>query len=665
MAPIAVEKTIYSQGNYQQEPTMVSAMEVTSLISADTVSLRLHGHTKSEILDELIEVLAKAGKLIDPKAFREAILQREEQFPTGLENGVAIPHARTDAVRTPAIALGIAPDGIDYGSLDRQSSRIFFLIAETEAVAEEHLEILAALSRHMQDSQYIQRLLQAGSANELIGLLAGDAQAGNAVEAAADASGPAAAVAPTMPRVLAVTGCPTGIAHTYMAADALKVCAERMDEPIRVETRGAIGERDRLTEQEIAAAEVIVIASETRVDMDRFAGKKLIRVPVREAIRDPQGLLERALGGEATVYAGAGDDAEPRPTTTRPGIYQHLMNGVSNMLPFVVGGGILIALSFMFGIEAFDPDSPNHHPLAAALMTLGGSEGAFGLMIPVLAGFIGMSIADRPGFMPAMVGGFMAAHSGGGFLGGMIAGLLGGYLMLAVSRLCRHLPRSLQGVETVLIYPVIGLLLTGGIMYLLLMPLADINSALVNWLGALGIGNLILLGTLLGGLMAVDLGGPVNKAAYTFGIAAIAAGNHLPQAAVMAGGMVPPLAMGLATLLFRSRFGANERRAGKSCFVLGASFITEGAIPFAAADPFRVLPACIVGSALAGGLSMYFGCQLPAPHGGVFVIPLVVNPFHYLLAIALGSLVSALLVGSLKPALAVEARVTPPQSSGP
>ncbi|QTF91575.1 fructose-specific PTS transporter subunit EIIC [Halomonas sp. BM-2019] len=593
-------------------------MEVTSLISTETINLRLHGHTKSEILDELIEVLAKAGKLIDPQAFREAILQREEQFSTGLENGVAIPHARTDAVRTPAIAVGIAPEGVDYGSLDHQPSRIFFLIAETDAVAEEHLKILASLSRHMRDSHYIQRLLQAGSANELIGLLAGDAQAGNAVEAAA---------APSMPRVLAVTGCPTGIAHTYMAADALKVCAERMEQPIRVETRGAIGERDRLTEQEIAAADVIVIASDTRVDMDRFVGKKLIRVPVREAIRDPKGLLERALSGEATVYAGReGDDAVPRPAATRPGIYQHLMNGVSNMLPFVVGGGILIALSFMFGIDAFDPDSPDHHPLA--------------------------------------VGGFMAAHSGGGFLGGMIAGLLGGYLMLAIGHLCRTLPRSLRGVETVLIYPVMGLLLTGGLMYLLLMPLAAINSALVNWLAALGVGNLILLGTLLGGLMAVDLGGPVNKAAYTFGIAALAAGNHLPQAAVMAGGMVPPLAMGVATLLFRSRFGANERRAGKSCFVLGASFITEGAIPFAAADPLRVLPACIVGSALAGGLSMYFGCQLPAPHGGVFVIPLVENPFHYLLAIALGSLVSALLVGSLKPALALEARVNPPHSSG-
>lgn len=625
-------------------------MEFTSLISADTICLRLHGHTKSEILDELIEVLAKAGKLIDPKAFREAILKREQTFPTGLENGIAIPHARTDAVRLPAIALGIAPDGVEYGSLDNQPSRIFFLIAETESVAEEHLEILASLTRHMQESHYIQSLLQAGSTNELIGLLAA-----NVVEAGADTTAPVAAAAP--PRVLAVTGCPTGIAHTYMAADALKVCAERMEIPIRVETRGAIGERDGLTEQEIAAAEVIIIASDTRVDMDRFAGKKLIRVPVRDAIRDPKGLLERALGGEATIYSGDGDSARPRPATTRPGIYQHLMNGVSNMLPFVVGGGILIALSFMFGIDAFDPDSPNHHPLATALMTLGGSEGAFGLMVPVLAAFIGMSIADRPGFMPAMVGGFVAVQSGGGFIGGMIAGLLGGYLMLAVSHLCRNMPRSLQGVETVLIYPVIGLLLVGGLMYLLLMPLAAINSALVDWLESLGIGNLILLGTLLGGLMAVDLGGPVNKAAYTFGIAAIAAGNHLPQAAVMAGGMVPPLAMGLATLLFRSRFGANERRAGKSCFVLGASFITEGAIPFAAADPLRVLPACIVGSALAGGLSMYFGCQLPAPHGGIFVIPLVERPFHYLLAIALGSLVSALLVGSLKPALAVEARV--------
>lgn len=624
----------------------VNAMEVSSLISADTICLRLHGHTKSEILDELIEVLAKAGKLADPKAFRAAILKREEEFPTGLEKGIAIPHARTDAVRSPAIALGIAPEGVEFGSLDNQPSRIFFLIAETDAVAEEHLELLAALTRHMQESHYARNLLQARSADELIRLVADEAS-----ESTDDGTVPAAAATPAKPRVLAVTGCPTGIAHTYMAADALKICAEQMDIPIRVETRGAIGERDRLTEQEIAAAEVIIIASDTQVDMDRFAGKKLIRATVRDAIRDPKGLLERALGDEATVHVGARDHAPPLVTSARPGIYRHLMNGVSNMLPFVVGGGVLIAISFMFGIDAFDPDSPNHHPLATALMTLGGSEGAFGLMIPVLAGFIGMSVADRPGFMPAMVGGFMAMHSGGGFLGGMIAGLLGGYLMLGVTHLGRNLPRSLQGVETVLIYPVVGLLLVGGVMYLLLMPLADINSALVSRLGALGIGNLILLGALLGGLMAVDLGGPVNKAAYTFGIAALAAGNHLPQAAVMAGGMVPPLAMGLATLLFRSRFGANERRAGKSCFVLGASFITEGAIPFAAADPFRVLPACIAGSALAGGLSAYFGCELPAPHGGIFVIPLVEQPFHYLMAIALGSLASALLVGSLKPAV--------------
>jgi len=619
-------------------------MELTSLLSTDTVCMRLHGHTKTEILDELIDMLAKAGKLINPTAFKEAILQREAEFPTGLENGIAIPHARTDAVGAPAIALGIAPGGVEYGSLDNQPSRIFFLIAETEAVAEEHLEILAALTRHMQKSSYIQGLLQAGSASELIHLLADEVSS----EAQPVPVAPAAA---ETARVLAVTGCPTGIAHTYMAADALKVCAEKLELPIRVETRGAIGARDRLTEQEIAAAEVIIVASDTQAEMERFVGKRLIRVPVREAIRDPMALLRRALGAEVGIYHGDGGGGAEQPSVaaaSRPGIYQHLMNGVSNMLPFVVGGGILIAISFMFGIDAFDPDSADFHPLAAALMTLGGPEGAFGLMVPVLAGFIGMSIADRPGFMPAMVGGFLSVQAGGGFIGGMIAGLLGGYIMLVIVYLCRNLPRSLQGVETVLIYPVVGLLVTGGLMYLLLMPLSNINAALVGWLASLGIGNLILLGALLGGLMAVDLGGPVNKAAYTFGIAAIASGNNLPQAAVMAGGMVPPLAMGLATLLFRSSFSANELRAGKSCFVLGASFITEGAIPFAAADPLRVLPACIAGSALAGGLSMYFGCQLPAPHGGIFVIPLVEHPFYYLLAIGIGSLVSALLVGSLK-----------------
>ncbi|GGB78965.1 PTS fructose transporter subunit IIC [Marinobacterium zhoushanense] len=617
-------------------------MELTSLLSPDTVCLRLHGHTKGEILDELIDVLAKAGKLINPAEFKAAILKREAEFPTGLENGIAIPHARSDAVGAPAIALGIAPGGVEYGSLDDKPSQIFFLIAETESVAEEHLEILAALTRHMQESDYIKGLLRAGSANELIHLLADEVDEEASEAAIADAG-------VRTPRVLAVTGCPTGIAHTYMAADALKVCAEKLDLPIRVETRGAIGARDRLTDQEIADAEVIILASDTQVEMDRFIGKRLIRVPVREAIRDPLTLLNRALTEEVPVFrGGSATTAEASAASVQPGIYQHLMNGVSNMLPFVVGGGILIAISFMFGIDAFEPDSADYHPVAEALMTLGGSAGAFGLMVPVLAGFIGMSIADRPGFMPAMVGGFMSVQYDGGFIGGMIAGLLGGYIMLGIVYACRNLPRSLQGVETVLIYPVVGLLLTGGLMYLLLMPLSNINTALVGWLGSLGIGNLVLLGCLLGGLMAVDLGGPVNKAAYTFGIAALASGNNLPQAAVMAGGMVPPLAMALATVMFHSRFNASERRAGKSCFVLGASFITEGAIPFAAADPLRVLPACIAGSALAGGLSMFFGCQLPAPHGGIFVIPLVEHPFLYLASILTGALLSAVLVAGLK-----------------
>lgn len=626
-------------------------MELTNLLSPETVSLRLHGRTKSEILDELVDLLTRAGKLANPAEFKAAILKREAEFPTGLENGIAIPHARTDAVKSPAIALGIAPGGIEYGSLDNQPSRIFFLIAETEAIAEEHLEILASLTRHMQESQYIQGLLQAGSPIELIHLLEDEA----AETVPADDTVPQSTS--EVARVLAVTGCPTGIAHTYMASDALKVCAARLGISMRVETRGAIGARDVLTDEEIAAADVILIACDTQVDMSRFDGKPLLRVPVREAIRDPKGLLERALSGEVPTYRAGQVETAAVASTQRTGIYRHLMNGVSNMLPFVVGGGILIAVSFMFGIEAFDPKSPQYSPIAAALMTLGGNEGAFGLMVPVLAAFIGMSIADRPGFMPAMVGGFMAVHSGGGFLGGMIAGLLGGYIALGVSRACRHLPRGLQAVETVLIYPVLGLLLTGGLMYLLLLPLADVNRALVGWLGSLGIGNLVVLGMLLGGLMAVDLGGPVNKAAYTFGLAAIAAGNDLPQAAVMAGGMVPPLAMGLATLMFRNRFNASEIKAGKSCFVLGASFITEGAIPFAAADPLRVLPSCIVGSALAGGLSMFFGCQLPAPHGGIFVIPLVEHPFHYLLAIAIGTTVSAVSVGFLKPSLAMKTQL--------
>ncbi len=449
-------------------------------------------------------------------------------------------------------------------------------------------------------------------------------------------------------KVLAVTACPTGIAHTYMAADALKAKAKEMGIDIKVETNGSSGVKNELTQQEIDEAVAIIVAADKQVEMDRFDGKYVIQVPVADAIRKPEQLIDRALKQDAPIYRASGGNRSYAPKE-RTGFYKHLMNGVSNMLPFVVGGGILIAISFIFGIKAFDPNDPSFHPIAKALMDIGGGS-AFALMIPVLAGFIAMSIADRPGFAPGMVGGFMAANGGAGFLGGLIAGFLAGYLVVGLKKWFSRLPQSLEGIKPVLLYPLFGILLTGLIMmYIVIDPVKALNEGMKTWLENMGTGNLVLLGLILGGMMAVDMGGPINKAAFTFGIAMIDAGNYAPHAAIMAGGMVPPLGLALATTLFKKKFTKAEREAGKTCYIMGASFITEGAIPFAAADPGRVIPSIIVGSAIAGALTMVFGIGLPAPHGGIFVIPIVKgNPFLYVLAILVGSLVTALMVGLWK-----------------
>ncbi|WP_457786314.1 PTS fructose transporter subunit IIABC [Geobacillus sp. Geo 8.1] len=618
-------------------------MNVTDLLTKETMILELRAKTKEEVIDELAAKLAEAGAVSDVEAFKRAIWAREQQSTTGVGDGVAIPHAKTAAVKRPAVAFGRSTAGIDYESLDGQPSHLFFMIAAPEGGEQTHLQALAKLSSLLMDASFRTRLERASDEEEILRLFK---------EKENKREEPSLQGAPSGGRrkVLAVTACPTGIAHTYMAADALKAKAAEMGVAIKVETNGSDGVKNALTAQEIEEATAIIVAADKQVEMDRFNGKHVIQVPVAQAIRQPEKLIEQALRQDAPIYRasstarGSAGAAKPR-----TGFYKHLMNGVSNMLPFVVGGGILIALSFTFGIKAFDPKDPSYHPFAKLLMDIGGGN-AFALMVPVLAAFIAMSIADRPGFAPGMVGGFLAANGGAGFLGGLIAGFLAGYLVVGLRKLFSRLPQSLEGIKPVLLYPVFGIFLTGVIMmYVVIDPVKALNEGLKHWLSGMGTANLVLLGAVLGGMMAVDMGGPINKAAYTFGLAMIEAGNFAPHAAIMAGGMVPPLRLALATTFFKKKFTKAEREAGKTCYIMGASFITEGAIPFAAADPVRVIPSIIVGSAVAGALTMWFHIGLPAPHGGIFVIPIVKgSAWLYILAILIGSIVTALMVGLWK-----------------
>lgn len=617
-------------------------MKITDLLTSDTIILDLNAQSKAAVIDEIIEALDRAGKLKNKEEYKTAILAREEQSTTGIGEGIAIPHAKTSAVSVPAIAFGRSLKGIDYESLDGQNAHLFFMIAASEGANNEHLQTLSRLSSFLMDPAFKKQLEEAASKEEVLAAIDKKEKEMEAEEEpASSASGK---------KILAVTACPTGIAHTYMAADALKAKAKEMGVSIKVETNGSGGIKNGLTAEDIAEAEAIIVAADKQVEMDRFAGKHVIQVPVAQGIRKPQELIQKALDQDAPVYKSSGEKkTADSPKTGRSGFYKHLMNGVSNMLPFVVGGGILIALSFVFGIKAADPNDPSYHPIAEALSTIGGGN-AFYLMIPVLAGFIAMSIADRPGFAPGMVGGLMAATGGAGFLGGLIAGFLAGYLVVGLKKAFSGLPNSLEGIKPVLLYPLFGILLTGLIMmFIIIEPVKALNDGLTVWLKGMGTGNLVLLGLILGGMMAVDMGGPINKAAFTFGIAMIDAGNFAPHAAIMAGGMVPPLGLALSTTFFKKKFTKAEREAGKTNYVMGASFITEGAIPFAAADPARVIPAAVIGSAAAGALTMIFGIGLRAPHGGAFVIPIVDgNPLLYVAAILIGSLITAVMVGFMK-----------------
>ncbi|EEM82566.1 MULTISPECIES: PTS fructose transporter subunit IIABC [Bacillus] len=614
-------------------------MKITELLKRDTVIMDLTASNKEAVIDELVEKLNGANRLNSKMEFKEAILKRESQSTTGIGEGIAIPHAKTKAVKQPSICFGRSVSGINYESLDGQPAHLFFMIAASEGANNTHLETLSRLSTLLMDEGFRKQLLEAKDESELLQLFD---EKENEKEEEIEVAKPEG----NEPYVLAVTACPTGIAHTYMAADSLKAKATELGIAIKVETNGSTGIKNGLTKEDIERATAIIVAADKQVEMNRFAGKHVIQVPVADGIRKTENLLKRAVKQDAPIFKGVKEDGKSESIEGEKGlgIYKHLMSGVSNMLPFVVGGGILIALAFSFGgIKA-------EGPLAELFMSIGGGKtGAFLFLVPILAGFIASSIADRPGFMPGVVGGFLAANANAGFLGGLIAGFLAGYVVLGLKRLFSGLPVQLEGIKPVLLYPVFGLLITGVVMQkVVIPPVVALNEMLTGWLNGLNGTNAILLGLILGGMMAIDMGGPINKAAFTFGIAAIEAQNFGVHSAVMAGGMVPPLTIAFATTFFKSKFTEAERKSGLTNYIMGASFITEGAIPFAAADPVRVIVSCVVGSSIAGALSMLFQITLPAPHGGLFVIALVNKPLLYIFSILIGTIVSAIMLGVWK-----------------
>lgn len=618
-------------------------MRISELLQKESIALGRKPQDKADAIGQMVELLAKSGSLEDKKKFKQAILERERLSTTGIGEGIAIPHGKSSAVKRAALAAMVVPQGVDFASADGAPVHLLFMIAVPEEGAELHLEVLERLAAMLMDEDFRKRLTAAKDAAEFLHILSIEEEkrfAETAEKQEYDYD------------VLAVTACPTGIAHTFMAAESLENKAREMGITIKVETNGSGGAKNVLTAKEIRAAKGIIVAADKNVEMQRFYGKRVLQVPVADGIRKPEVLLGKILQGEAPVY-GEGKDvemADGREEIRGRGkkVYRDLMNGVSHMLPFVIGGGILIAVAFLLDDYSLNPANfGSNLPQAAFFKAIG--DAAFGFMLPILAGYIAMGIADRPALAPGFVGGFLAKEGGSGFLGALLAGFAAGYLILLLKKLFDKLPRSLEGIKSILLYPVFGILLMGVLIQMIINPpVAWLNEALYGLLARLGTGSRVLLGILLGGMMSVDMGGPINKAAYVFGTASLASDEFQIMAAVMAGGMVPPLALALAVFAFRDKFSEKERQSGVANLIMGACFITEGAIPFAAADPLRVLPACIIGSAVAGGLSMFFGCGLRAPHGGIFVLPVISHPFGFLAAVILGALVGMLLLGVLR-----------------
>ena len=637
-------------------------MTIRDLLAAESINLNGTPAGKTEALNQCIDLMAKSGKIADVEKYRKGVFAREEEGTTGIGMGIAIPHCKSDAVTKAGLAAMVVKDGVDFESLDGTPAKIIFLIAAPNTEDNVHLQVLSKLSVMLMDEQFTNSLINAGSVDEFLNIIDSAEKAKDEKEAAKEAK----AKEPVEVKkadvfIVAVTACPTGIAHTYMAAEAIEKKAKELGYQVKVETRGSGGAKNVLTDDEIAKAAGVIVACDTNVPTDRFDGKKVIECQVSDGINKAEELIKRIAAGDAPVFKASGKKEASHSSvggkeSVGHQIYKHLMNGVSHMLPFVVGGGILIAIAFLIDGFSVDLNSLPADQRAnfgtitqAAAMFKGIGGTAFGFMLPILAGFIAMSIADRPGLAVGFVGGSIAANGTSGFLGALVAGFVAGYIVLLLKKVFSKLPESLDGMKPVLLYPLLGIFLVGVIMqFVVEPPIGALNTAINNGLNGLNGASAVVLGVLLGGMMSVDMGGPVNKAAYVFGTASIAAGNYNIMAAVMIGGMVPPIAIALATIFFKNKFTAEERKAGPTNFIMGLSFITEGAIPFAASDPLHVLPACVVGSAVAGGLSMAFGCTLMAPHGGIFVVPTIGNPLMYLVALVIGSFIACGLLGLLK-----------------
>ena len=637
-------------------------MTIRDLLADESINLNGTPAGKTEALNQCIDLMAKSGKIADVETYRKGVFAREEEGTTGIGMGIAIPHCKSDAVTKAGLAAMVVKDVVDFESLDGTPAKIIFLIAAPNTEDNVHLQVLSKLSVMLMDEQFTNSLINAGSVDEFLNIIDSAEKAKDEKEAAKEAK----AKEPVEVKkddvfIVAVTACPTGIAHTYMAAEAIEKKAKELGYQVKVETRGSGGAKNVLTDDEIAKAAGVIVACDTNVPTDRFDGKKVIECQVSDGINKAEELIKRIASGDAPVFKASGKKEASHSSvggkeSIGHQIYKHLMNGVSHMLPFVVGGGILIAIAFLIDGFSVDLNSLPADQRAnfgtitqAAAMFKGIGGTAFGFMLPILAGFIAMSIADRPGLAVGFVGGSIAANGTSGFLGALVAGFVAGYIVLLLKKVFSKLPESLDGMKPVLLYPLLGIFLVGVIMqFVVEPPIGALNTAINNGLNGLNGASAVVLGVLLGGMMSVDMGGPVNKAAYVFGTASIAAGNYNIMAAVMIGGMVPPLAIALATIFFKNKFTAEERKAGPTNFIMGLSFITEGAIPFAASDPLHVLPACVVGSAVAGGLSMAFGCTLMAPHGGIFVVPTIGNPLMYLVALVIGSFIACGLLGLLK-----------------
>ena len=658
-------------------------MKITDLLKPQSILLNAAPVTKADAIYILGDLMDKSGNLSDKAEYLQAVFAREESGSTGLGDGIATPHAKSTGVKEAGLAAMVVPNGVDFDALDGQPSRLFFMIAAPEDAADTHIEVLSKLATMVIDPDYKNALIQATTVDRFLELISAkeegnfdpsvegyiktaDAQNAASITEAIEAKA-TEAIEKVIPKVtvdnphydvLAVTGCPTGIAHTYMAAESLERKAKEMGISLKVEKNGASGIKDALSTEEINHAKCIIVASDRQVEMARFDGKPMIQTKVANGINKAEELLREAISGTAPVYHASQSDRDSANSAIDAKdsfgrqIYKHLMNGVSHMLPFVIGGGILIALAFLF--DTFNPANPSGFgsgtPLSAFLMKIGGAS--FGFMLPVLAGYIAMSIADRPGLVAGFVGGLLANQGGSGFLGALIAGFAAGYLVLLVKKLVSGLPQALEGTKPVLFYPVLGVLFIGiAITFIINPPVSALNEWLMTSLQTMGTTSRVLLGLIFGAMMSVDMGGPVNKAAYVIGTGALATGEYGIMAAVMAGGMVPPLAIALCTTFFPSRFTEAERKSGITNYIMGLSFITEGAIPFAAADPIRVLPSCIIGAGTAGALSMFFECTLRAPHGGIFVVPTIGNPLFYLASIAIGSVIACIILAIVKPKL--------------